>query len=88
MSLPHSTEQIRATVTEIVAAEAKVPVEELTPQTDVTKLEGADSVKVLRMVAKIEQKYDIELEDEDVFGVTTIDQVVTVVEKAIAAEAR
>lgn len=85
--MSHSTEQILATVTEIVAAEARVPAADLTPDTDVTKLEGADSVKVLRMVAKIEQRYDIELEDEDVFGVTTVREVVTVVEKAIAAEA-
>lgn len=85
--MSHSTEQIQAVVTEIVAAEAGVPAAELTAETDVTKLEGADSVKVLRMVAKIEQRYDIELEDEDVFGVTTVAEVVSVVEKAIAAGA-
>ncbi|MBA0052703.1 acyl carrier protein [Streptomyces sp. AJS327] len=77
-------EQILTTVTEIVAGEIGQSADSLTPETDLRSLEGADSVKVLRMVAKIEQRYDIELEDEDVFGLSTITEVVTVVEKALA----
>lgn len=44
----------------------------LAPDTDLRAVEGMDSVKVLRMIAKIEQRYDVELEDEDVFGIATI----------------
>ncbi|GAA4910011.1 acyl carrier protein [Streptomyces coeruleoprunus] len=84
--MPENSEQILTTVTDIVAAELGVPADSLTPETDLRGLEGADSVKVLRMVARIEQRYDIELEDEDVFTVATVSQVVTVVEKALAAE--
>ena len=51
-------------------------------------VEGADSVKVLRSVAKIEQRYDIELEDDDVFGLKRIDDVVNVIEKELGGRAR
>ncbi|NKQ58661.1 acyl carrier protein [Amycolatopsis sp. K13G38] len=77
---------VSTTVTEIVAAELGRPPESLRSDTDLRAVEGADSIKVLRMVAKIEQAYGIELEDDDIFGLTTIDQVVAVVGKAIARE--
>lgn len=75
-----------ATVTEIVAAELGRAPESLARDTDLRAVEGADSIKVLRMVAKIEQAYDIELEDEEIFGLTTLDEVITVVGRAIARE--
>jgi len=77
---------VSTTVTDIVAAELGRKPEDLRPDTDLRAVEGADSIKVLRMVAKIEQVYGIELEDDEIFGLTTIDQVVTVVDKAIARE--
>jgi len=77
---------VSTTVTEIVAAELGRAPESLRPDTDLRAVEGADSIKVLRMVAKIEQAYGIELEDDEIFGLTTIDQVVAVVDKAIARE--
>jgi acyl carrier protein len=79
-------EQIMQTVTEIVAKEFGQPAEALAPDLDLTTIEGADSVRVLRSVAKIEQRYDIELEDEDVFALKCIDDVVTVIEKELGGE--
>jgi acyl carrier protein len=76
-------DQIVRTVTEIVAREFGQPADALDPQQDLTKIEGADSVKVLRSVAKIEKEYDIELEDEDVFGLKRIDDVVNLIEKQL-----
>ncbi|WP_236794628.1 acyl carrier protein [Amycolatopsis sp. GM8] len=75
---------VSTTVTEIVAAELGRAPGTLTGDTDLRAVEGADSIKVLRMIAKIEQTYDIELEDDDIFGLTTIDQVIAVVDKALA----
>ena len=46
------------------AAELGVPAASLRPDADLRAIEGMDSVKVLRMVARIEQAYDIELDDE------------------------
>ncbi|MFC7304195.1 acyl carrier protein [Streptomyces monticola] len=79
-------DQIIDEITRIVAAELDAPAAEFTPETDLRRRQGADSVKVLRIVARIEQRYDIELPDEEVFSVSTISQVTTVVEKALAAE--
>lgn len=77
---------VATTVTEIVAAELGRAPGDLRPDTDLRAVEGADSIKVLRMVAKIEQVYGIELEDDEIFGLTTIDEVVAVVDKAVASE--
>lgn len=77
---------VATTVTEIVAAELGRAPETLRGDTDLRAVEGADSIKVLRMIAKIEQTYGIELEDDDIFGLATIDEVVAVVDKAVSKE--
>jgi acyl carrier protein len=73
------TETVRAIVAEVLA----VPAAELALDTDLRGVEGADSIKVLRMIARIEREFDVELEDEDVFGVSTIAEVADVVRKAL-----
>jgi acyl carrier protein len=77
---------LTGTVTEIVAEILGRPVTELGPDTDLRATEGADSIKVVRIIAKIEQTYGIELEDDDIFGVKTIDEVVALVAAATARE--
>jgi acyl carrier protein len=81
-----TTATLSETVTEIVATALGRSPEDLRPDTDLRTVEGADSIKVLRMIAKIEQTYDIELEDDEVFGLDTIGEVVDVVGRAIARE--
>jgi acyl carrier protein len=81
-----TTATLSETVTEIVATALGRSPEDLRPDTDLRTVEGADSIKVLRMIAKIEQTYDIELEDDEVFGLNTIGEVVDVVGRAIARE--
>ncbi len=76
--------EITASVVEIVAEVLGVDAAELHPDSDMRTVEGADSIKVLRIIAKIEQRYDVELEDSDVFGVTTVGQVADVVATAVA----
>jgi acyl carrier protein len=72
MTAPGAGDGLIATVTAITAAELGVPAASLRPDTDLRAIEGMDSVKVLRMIAKIEQAYDVELDDEVVFGLSTI----------------
>lgn len=80
------TVAVSTTITEIMAAELGRPPESLRTDTDLRAVEGADSIKVLRIVAKLEQTYDIELEDDEIFGLTTLDEIVTVVGRAVARE--
>ncbi|WP_433664378.1 acyl carrier protein [Nocardia sp. CA-128927] len=74
---------ILRTVTEIAAAETGIAAADLLPDVDLRGMAGVDSVRVLRMVAKIEKSYDIELEDEDVFGLSSLNDVVKVVDRAL-----
>ncbi|GLZ36526.1 acyl carrier protein [Actinokineospora sp. NBRC 105648] len=80
-------DDITSTVTGIAAAEIGVQAAEMAADTDLRGVEGVDSVKVLRMIAKIERQYDVELEDEDVFGVSTVADVAAVVAKALGERA-
>lgn len=83
MTAPPPDADIAATVTAIAAAELGVPAASLRPDADLRAIEGMDSVKVLRMVARIEQAYDIELDDEVVFGLSTIGGTVDAVRDAL-----
>ena len=78
-SLDRITETVRTIVAEVLA----VPAAELAVDTDLREVEGADSIKVLRLVARIEREYDVELEDSDVFGVSSISEIADVVRKAL-----
>lgn len=75
---------IISTVTELVATEFGLPATELTPELDLSSVEGADSVKVLRAVARIERTFDIELEGEQVFGFKTVNNVADAVADLVA----
>ena len=72
-------EQVRS----IAAAETGIPVEELSPELDLRKAEGVDSVKVLRVVARIERDYDVELSDEQVFAFASVSDVADAVLEAL-----
>ncbi|MFG1795915.1 acyl carrier protein [Nocardia sp. NPDC049149] len=74
---------ILRTVTEIAVAETGIAEADLRPDADLRGMAGVDSVRVLRMVAKIEKTFDIELDDEDVFGLSSLDDVVLVVDRAL-----
>lgn len=79
----HTYDDILRTLTEIAAGETGLPAAELGPDVDLRGTAGIDSVRVLRMIAKIEHAYDVELEDEDVFAMTTIGDVAKMVDKAL-----
>ena len=78
-----ATDDITRTITDIAAAELGVPAANLDPDADLRAIEGIDSVKVLRMIARIERAFDIELDDEDVFGIASIAGTTLVVRKAL-----
>lgn len=78
-----SPADILRTVTEIAAAETGLPAADLRPDADLRGMAGVDSVRVLRMVAKIERAFDIEMEDQEVFGLSSLNDVVSVVDRAL-----
>ena len=87
MTASGADDGITTAVTAIAAAELGLPAASLRPDTDLRAIEGMDSVKVLRMVAKIEQAYDIELDDEVVFGLSSIAGTANAVRQALQEQA-
>ncbi|MCM3882616.1 acyl carrier protein [Frankia sp. R82] len=79
---PASRDEILRTVTEIVHREIGIPLDRLAPDSDLRGAEGADSVKVLVMISRVERTYGIEIDDQDVFTLSSINDVVRVVQAA------
>lgn len=65
-----------------IAKELKIDELKLTPSVELRSIDGIESIKVLRIVCKVEQKYDIELQDDAVFRVNTIQDIVDAVKLA------
>jgi acyl carrier protein len=78
-----SRQEIVEHVREIAAEETGIPVAELTPDLDLRNVESVDSVKVLRVVARIERDYDVEVSDDQVFAFTTVSDVADAVLAAL-----
>ncbi|GLW46823.1 hypothetical protein Stsp02_24850 [Streptomyces sp. NBRC 14336] len=71
---PTPLPSVDAVVDEIraqVGRELGLEPEKIDADTVLKNLPGADSVRLLRVVAQIERRYDVEFEDEDVFRVRT-----------------
>lgn len=71
-----------------IARELKIDEGQLTPTLDLRSISGIESIKVLRIVCKVEQQYDVELEDDAVFRASTIQDIVTAVHNAAAASGK
>ncbi len=83
---PTGPEQIAAITTEYLATELKISLAEI-GDTDVLKeLPGADSMKLLRVVSKLERHWDVEFDDEAIFAVKTVEELVTLVHKYVDGE--
>lgn len=72
MTMPATYDDIIATVTRIAAVELGVQASDLPTNTDLHFIAGADSVKLVRIIARVEQVYGIELDDEVVFSLKTV----------------
>ena len=78
-------DQIVTRVTELVGEQLGRLAEDISPDTDRRGIEGVDSGKPLRVIAKVEKEFDIMLEDEDVFGVSSINNLVALIERESTA---
>jgi acyl carrier protein len=81
------TAHIRETIVAFICDELRVSPEELSDATDLRELPGAESVKILRVVAKIERAFQIELDDEIVFRVESLGELVQAVASQTAQAA-
>lgn len=77
---------IEQTISRLVSEELKLPVEELQASTNLRELPGVESIRVLRIIARLERTYDVELEDELVFRVQTLGELAEAIRKLQGSE--
>jgi acyl carrier protein len=81
----NTRDEIADITVEFIAAELKTSTSEINGQDVLKQLPGADSLKLLRVVSKLERRWDVEFDDEDIFAVKTVDELVALVEKTLTA---
>lgn len=73
MSASETTESTALdAVREIASAEFGLAPHEIQPESTIASFENADSVKVLRVVARLERRFGLQLDDEAIFGLQTV----------------
>lgn len=72
----------------IIRAELGNDTLSLEPSTVIRELPGIESMKVLRIISKIERQFGVELDDEVVFNVGTYGDLLSALEKAKAEAAQ
>ncbi len=71
----------------IIRTELGDPTLSLQPETVIRELPGIESMKVLRIITKIERQFQIEMDDEVVFNMGTYGDLVSALDKARAEAA-
>jgi acyl carrier protein len=66
-------------VRELLAHELSLNPAEISDSDVLGDLPGADSLRLLRLVTRLERHWDVEFSDEEVFGATTFADLVTLV---------
>jgi acyl carrier protein len=68
-----------ATIAKIICDTLQISPATLAATQNLRQLEKVDSINLVRVMARIEDHFDIELEDDLVFEVTTLDELVAAV---------
>jgi acyl carrier protein len=79
-----SLSAIEASICALLRAELGDPGATLAPETRVADL-GVSSIKILRVVAKLEKQYEIELDDDVIFDTETLRDLATVIAAGCSA---
>lgn len=70
-------------VAAILAEQLDADVEEITPSTDIVDDLGADSLDIVDLVMSFEDEFDIEIPDEALEGVRTVEDMVKYLEERV-----
>jgi acyl carrier protein len=70
-------EQVAAVVREFLAQELKIAPSDITDDAVLKELPGADSVRLVRVVSRLERHWDREFDDDQVFDLRKLDDLVT-----------
>lgn len=77
---------VEGAVRQIVQHTLKLPDCEISSEMNLRDLPGMESIKILRIVASIEKKFNIRLDDHVVFTMNTIREIAAEIGKLVAAD--
>lgn len=78
--MDHAAIELR--VREIIAAELSMPVDQVKPETDITRDLGADSLDVINLTMEFEEAFAIPIIDADAATLVRVSDVVAYIERA------
>lgn len=70
-------DQIATVVRELLSQELKIVPADIPDDTVLKELPGADSVRLVRVVSRLERHWDMEFDDEQVFDLHSFDELVS-----------
>jgi acyl carrier protein len=79
-----STEEIRAGLAEIVNEIAGIPVEDIQLEKSFTDDLDVDSLSMVEVVVAAEERWGVQIPDDDVKGLKTVGDAVAYIERSVA----
>ena len=70
-------------VAELIVAQLPVTIEQVKPESSLVEDLGADSANVMILVFDLEREFDIQVDNDALAGVHTVDDIVKYLEKAV-----
>ena len=67
----------------IIADVLNVPKDDITPETTLVEDLGVDSLEVFQIIMGIEEEFDIEIDNEEAEKITTVQDAVEQIKKAV-----
>ena len=75
------TERVR----KVIAGILKVPLERVVPSAQFVRDLGMESIKSIELIAALEEEFDIEIDEDNVADVTTVEKSLAYVKKALGS---
>jgi acyl carrier protein len=72
-------EKLRTIISRIICETLEITPAALEQTQNLRQLESVDSINLVRVIARIEEQFDVVLDDDLVFEVTTLDELVSAV---------
>ena len=76
-----SPKKIEEEVRKIIINQLDISEEEVTPEASFTDDLGADSLDLVELVMAMEEKFDIDIPDEDAEGITTVQKAINYIDE-------
>lgn len=83
-----STKKIEEEVRKIIVTQLDINEEEVTPEASFTDDLGADSLDLVELVMAMEERFDIDIPDEDAEGITTVQKAINYIDEMFRKSAQ